>query len=387
MKFLDLTSTLSNPEKSRDFNRFKNYSLTPFQECLERFGLDKRQNPELTRISVVGTNGKGSLAHYLCKLIYPDQAVGLFTSPHLLSVFERIQVNCKNADSEILDNYLTSLSKEDIEYLKGFSFFEVMTLLSMVYFQKKNINWEIYEAGLGGRLDSTKLTNPDYVAITKIGLDHTEILGGTEEAILLEKLGILGLNTKAIFSLHPNKESLVAIYQNFSEENRIPIHFFHPTLGKTYLENYYEMAKFILTEINTLPSISASFDTVPKPSARLEAIRSDPPLVYDTAHNVQACLHTLSNLEILYPGLEWNCILGSLPDKDSDSIIQGLKGLPQVRNIFTLDFDPFKKLEGTKRIHSPKELSNHIQEFQENNLPTVILGSFRIYEWIQEWKS
>lgn len=387
MKFLDLTSTLSNPEKSRDFNRFKNYSLTPFQECLERFGLDKRQNPELTRISVVGTNGKGSLAHYLCKLIYPDQAVGLFTSPHLLSVFERIQVNCKNADSEILDNYLTSLSKEDIEYLKGFSFFEVMTLLSMVYFQKKIINWEIYEAGLGGRLDSTKLTNPDYVAITKIGLDHTEILGGTEEAILLEKLGILGLNTKAIFALHPNKESLVAIYQNFSEENRIPIHFFHPTLGKTYLENYYEMAKFILTEINTLPSISASFDTVPKPSARLEAIRSDPPLVYDTAHNVQACLHTLSNLDILYPGLEWNCILGSLPDKDSDSIIQGLKGLPQVRNIFTLDFDPFKKLEGTKRIHSPKELSNHIQEFQENNLPTVILGSFRIYEWIQEWKS
>jgi dihydrofolate synthase/folylpolyglutamate synthase len=387
MKFLDLTSTLSNPEKSRDFNRFKNYSLTPFQECLERFGLDKRQNPELTRISVVGTNGKGSLAHYLCKLINPDQAVGLFTSPHLLSVLERIQVNCKNADSEILDNYLTSLSEEDIENLKGFSFFEVMTLLSMVYFQKKNINWEIYEAGLGGRLDSTKLTNPDYVAITKIGLDHTEILGGTEEAILLEKLGILGLNTKAIFALHPNKESLVAIYQKFSKENRTPIHFFHPTPGKTYLENYYEMAKFILTKINILPSIPASFDTVPKPSARLEAIRSNPPLVYDTAHNAQACLHTLSNLDILYPGLEWNCILGSLPDKDSDSIIQGLKGLPQVRNIFTLDFDPFKKLEGTKRIHSPKELSNHIQEFQENNLPSVILGSFRIYEWIQEWKS
>ena len=113
--FLHLLSELQNPEKTRNFNVFKNYSLDDFEEQLTFFGLDKPNEMDYSpyRISVVGTNGKGSTSYYLAELLrlsYPDENIGLYTSPHLISPLERIVVNGKPITLTDADLVIESLA-------------------------------------------------------------------------------------------------------------------------------------------------------------------------------------------------------------------------------------------------------------------------------------
>src|SRR5438045_1163011 len=145
-------------------------------------------------IHVAGTNGKGSTCAML-ESIYRAAGlrVGLFTSPHLVSFAERIQINRRLIPEEAVVRQVSELQL----FLKQFSpeehptFFEVVTVMALRYFTQQNCDLVIWETGLGGRLDATNIVSPLLSVITNIQYDHQTYLGETLASIASEKAGII----------------------------------------------------------------------------------------------------------------------------------------------------------------------------------------------------
>jgi len=143
-------------------------------------------------IHVAGTNGKGSTSHIISSILQESgYKVGLYTSPHLKDFRERIKINGVFIPKEDVVQFITH-HKEYLE-LNMLSFFEMTVGMAFYYFEKKNVDVAIIEVGMGGRLDSTNIIDPEISIITNIGLDHTKFLGNTLREIALEKAGIIKL--------------------------------------------------------------------------------------------------------------------------------------------------------------------------------------------------
>jgi len=161
--------------------------------------LNQLGNPEnkLKFIHIAGTNGKGSVASYLSNILYSSGfKVGTYTSPHLIKLEERFCLNLKPIDSDSLCSIADELFPV-IEELKGGAeachptYFEVTTALALLYFARENVDYVVWETGLGGRLDATNVVSSKIQIITNIGLDHTRQLGNTLRQIAIEKAGII----------------------------------------------------------------------------------------------------------------------------------------------------------------------------------------------------
>lgn len=141
-------------------------------------------------VHVAGTNGKGSVCALVERVLRAARArTGLFTSPHLVDFRERIRVEGRWPAEGPLGERLDAITA--LPQAEGRTFFEVATALGFDWFSRQNVQWAVVEVGLGGRLDTTNVLAPDVCAITNIGLDHAEVLGGSHEAIAAEKAGIL----------------------------------------------------------------------------------------------------------------------------------------------------------------------------------------------------
>ena len=162
-------------------------------------------------IHLAGTNGKGSTSAMLeCILREHGLRTGLYTSPHLLKLGERIQVNrsllsdeeiCEEA--EILYTAARQFGSPGDEDFP--SFFELMTTMAFRHFARERCDVAVVETGLGGRLDATNILSPIVSIITSVGLDHTEFLGNTIEEIAREKAGIIKPNTPVVLGLLPGR--------------------------------------------------------------------------------------------------------------------------------------------------------------------------------------
>ncbi|EED36442.1 folylpolyglutamate synthase [Luminiphilus syltensis NOR5-1B] len=145
--------------------------------------------PRCSTLTVAGTNGKGSVvAVTAAGLRAAGHSVGVYTSPHLIDFNERIVIDDKPVPDEAL-----LAAFEEIERSRGdisLSYFEFATLAALWLFRRASVDWQVLEVGLGGRLDAVNILDPDIAVITSIGLDHTEWLGPTREAIAPEKAGI-----------------------------------------------------------------------------------------------------------------------------------------------------------------------------------------------------
>ena len=149
-------------------------------------------NPErrFRSVHVAGTNGKGTTAALVERVLRAaGLRTGLFTSPHLVDFRERIRVEGRWAEGAWLEERLQRIRA--LPEGRDRTFFEVCTALAFDWFAECRVEWAVVEVGLGGRLDCTNVLEPAATAITSIGLDHTEILGDTIEAIAAEKAGIL----------------------------------------------------------------------------------------------------------------------------------------------------------------------------------------------------
>ena len=141
-------------------------------------------------IHVGGTNGKGSVSHMLAAILQTaGYKTGLYTSPHLYDFRERIRVNGKMIPENCVVEF-TEQMKPVIENIEP-SFFEITVAMAFDYFAKEKVDVAIIEVGLGGRLDSTNIIQPELSVITNIGWDHMNMLGETLEQIAFEKAGII----------------------------------------------------------------------------------------------------------------------------------------------------------------------------------------------------
>lgn len=184
------------------------------RELLSRLG-----NPQegIKIIHVAGTNGKGSVCAYLnAMLLAGGKKTGLFTSPHLVRINERFQINGEDvSDEQFLDAFL-KVEKAAKEYEtegEGHpSYFETLFLMGMLIFKEAGVEYLVMETGLGGRLDATNVVEkPLACIITSISRDHTEYLGDTLEAIAGEKAGIIKAGVPVIYDAsQPGPAAVIA---------------------------------------------------------------------------------------------------------------------------------------------------------------------------------
>ncbi len=155
-------------------------------------------------VHIAGTNGKGTSAHAIAAVLQAsDYKVGLYTSPHLKSFRERIKINGHQIDQNSIRNFVKK-HKDMIKVISP-SFFEMTVAMAFDYFATQKVDIAIVETGLGGRLDSTNVIDPEVALITNVGLDHTDILGDTLEKIALEKAGIMKKNKPVIIGSFQNR--------------------------------------------------------------------------------------------------------------------------------------------------------------------------------------
>ncbi len=184
------------------------------RELLSRLG-----NPQegIKIIHVAGTNGKGSVCAYLnAMLLAGGKKTGLFTSPHLVRINERFQINGEDVSDEQFLNAFLKVEKAAKEYEaegEGHpSYFETLFLMGMLIFKEAGVEYLVMETGLGGRLDATNVVEkPLACIITSISRDHTEYLGDTLEAIAGEKAGIIKAGVPVIYDAsQPDPASVIA---------------------------------------------------------------------------------------------------------------------------------------------------------------------------------
>ena len=201
------------------FSPYKeNYSLLQMQNVLEKLGNFHKALPV---VHVAGTNGKGSVCAMLTAVLKEaGYRVGTYTSPHLLTMRERISLNGVPISEKALSNIVEKYNS----YFEGLSYFEVITLCALIYFKQENISLIVLETGMGGRLDATNVCHPLVSVITNVGRDHMHHLGHSLPAILKEKTGICKKNTPLVTGV--GEEQLKKNLEQSICELNVPTYYF-----------------------------------------------------------------------------------------------------------------------------------------------------------------
>lgn len=309
-------------------------------------------------IHVGGTNGKGSVSHLLAATLQKaGYRVGLYTSPHIKDFSERIKVNGQPIGQRYVCEFVEK-HKEIFEDIHP-SFFEATMFMAFKYFEDKSVDVAIIEVGLGGRLDSTNIINPDLSVITNISYDHMDLLGDTLEKIAGEKAGIIKRKTPVVVG-EKGSESVVNVFTEKAKAMKAPITFAEDTISvtpSTTTDGNYDCTDFgeieielkgiyqikniatTLSAIQVLKSssiynisneaIKTGFREVCKITGlrgRWETLQeSNPKIICDTGHNEAGFKYIVKQLEQnKYKTLR--IVIGMVKDKDIESVI---KLLPQ----------------------------------------------------------
>jgi len=273
---------------------------------------------------IAGTNGKGSVAKLLSSMM---PAAGLYTSPHLVCLNERIRIGDREiSDKDLKDTFEAvkhaAATAKDLLYPP--TYFEIVTAMAFLYFRDR-VKFAVLEVGLGGRLDATNVVEQEVSVITSIGLDHQEFLGNTLEAIAAEKAGIIKaaepviVGPSADLPVIREKAGTRLIRSADLDFGRYPG--LRPRLpGRHQLENI-AVAISAAECLDIDPAaIVHGVNTATWPG-RLERIGR---FLLDGAHNVQAA-HALADfLKEFHPDGVW-IIFGAMADKQYEEMIDILK--------------------------------------------------------------
>lgn len=327
---------------------------------------DALGNPEkkFRSIHVVGTNGKGSTSYYLAGVLQAHGLkTGLYVSPHLVSLQERIRINDVPIPAGDLDRLLLKVkaAAESVSVGRvaaGLSpveptFFEVLTLVAFLYYAEQGVDVAVLEAGMGGRLDSTAVAGGEIAVVTSIGLEHTEVLGPTESAILREKMGVVGESREAAcgktFIVGGISGALLEEAREYATTlgckcivPEIREDIVLPNLGRHYIENaslsLAAAAQFIqAAQFKTAahPATAAMFKYNDALAIKALATRSwagrmqllagpdgRTRVILDGAHNSHAVRRLVETLRTYYPGKKFHCLFGALKDKDVGEMLK-----------------------------------------------------------------
>ncbi len=325
--------------------------LTTIQYLLYLIGNPERR---LKVIHIAGTNGKGSTSSMLAKgLAEIGYKVGLYTSPHLFSIRERIKID----SIDITEEEFTVLVERIIPYVERVSrkdgcfhptFFETLTAMAFWYFAEKKVDISIIETGMGGRFDATNVTYPLISLITHIARDHTNFLGWKVEKIAEEKCGIIKGGIPVVSGIQ--SENVRKVIENFSSYRGSPFYILNDKISQisltenstdfTYKDEEgvdynvsipligYHQAENAALAIYTSEVLKKHWDynfsisqfirglRGVKWPGRFQIISKRPYIILDGAHNLDGVKRLVETLSSLFPGRKVTIISGILRDKE-----------------------------------------------------------------------
>ena len=316
--------------------------LERVEELLGKLG---RPQDRLKFIHIAGTNGKGSCAAMTASVLKAaGYRTGLFTLPYLFRFNERMQLNGRPIDDEVLAALVTEVRPLADAMEDHPTEFELMTAVALLWYAREACDLVVLEVGLGGRLDATNVIGaPEAAVIMNIGLDHTAILGDTVEQIAAEKAGIIKPGCDVV--LYQQQESVEAVVEarcaalgarlHKTDFSRIQPEFDSlegqvftykgipcalPLLGAHQRKNaavVLELAEVLRARgwVIEPDALEHGLYAVSWP-ARFELVQSEPPFVVDGGHNPQCAQTVAENLLTYFPGQRHVLLLGVLADKD-----------------------------------------------------------------------
>jgi len=328
--------------------------------------LNSMNNPHnrYRTIHIAGTNGKGSVSHFLAAVLQKaGYKVGLYTSPHLFDFGERIRVNGKMINKQYIIDFV-EINKDLFSKVEP-SFFEATMAMAFDYFANCKVDVAIIEVGLGGRLDSTNIIQPELSVITNISFDHVGFLGDTLEKIAYEKAGIIKPNTPVVIGevLHKTRP----VFESKASQENAPIHFAEENHAVTFkgFENgnmlvetadkktlnmglcgIYQIKNIATTlaAIEQLKNLNFNISEIAMREGmeqvveitglkgRWQELQKTPTVVCDTGHNVGGIEFVVKQLKIQqYKTLHF--VIGMVNDKDISAVLALLP--PEARYYFT----------------------------------------------------
>lgn len=332
-------------ENTRRFGNLTGYEVS--KRMLEQLG-----NPQsgIPFVHIAGTNGKGSTTAFLCKILeQTGKKVGMFTSPHLITFEERIRINgcfISKEDVTRLGNKLL-----EMEFDVSPTMFDYCLAMAVLYFKEQSCDIMVMETGIGGRFDSTNaLGTPEVAVITKIGLDHTAILGDTVEQIAGEKAGIMKKGAHVVVQRQQAsvREVLWKNYHTLCQEEMM-----YHEVGKEDLQYAASLPRQMNGEFqieNAATAILAARIILQKWSkqhpvemtakvkeemiragiaqtfwkGRMEIVNTNPFFMIDGAHNSHGVHALAESLKNLYPEEKFHFIMAVMADKDYEEMIEEL---------------------------------------------------------------
>lgn len=335
------------------------FDLRRIEALLARLG-----NPQekARSVHIAGTKGKGSTAAMIASILtQAGYRTGLYTSPHLLSFTERIQVGGRPA-TEGAFGRLVEVLKPEVEAVNKSSTlgelttFELLTALAFTYFETRKVDYQVLETGLGGRLDATNVVKPEVCVITSISFDHMDVLGDTLTQIATEKAGIIKSGSVVVCSLqspesmqviegicHERGARLVSIgdevnwhQKDFSSEGQSfqltgitgKYDLYISLLGEHQLENAATavVSAEVLAELGTKispQSIITGLRQLEWPG-RLQVLQQEPWVVVDGAHNADSARRLAEALERYFDFDQLILIFGASADKNIAGMVAEL---------------------------------------------------------------
>ena len=283
-------------------------------------------------IHIAGTNGKGSTSHLLASVLQEAGfKIGLYTSPHLKDFRERIRINGEMIKQESVIQFITD-NKDWFSQI-GMSFFEMTVALAFHHFAKEKVDIAIIEVGLGGRLDSTNIIQPELSIITNIGLDHTELLGNSIEKIAREKGGIIKPRTPILIGRKQHQTE--AIFDEIAQDNHSKLYYAEncdidsDLKGDYQNENKntaYTAIKILRTQAwNILDKhIVNGFKNLQKNTSllgRWMTLGQSPSIICDMGHNIDGVKRIVEQIKKTNFE-ELHIVFGVVNDKSIDGILK-----------------------------------------------------------------
>jgi dihydrofolate synthase/folylpolyglutamate synthase len=335
--------------------------------------------PSCKTVTVAGTNGKGSFVAVL-EAILMDQGfrVGAYTSPHLLEYNERVRVNGQPVEDDVLCRAFENIeaSREDL----SLTYFEYGTLAALMVFQEADVDVQVLEVGLGGRLDAVNIVDPDIAVVTSIALDHQSWLGDDRELIAIEKAGILR-HGKPVIVADPAPPA--SLKDRVGHVGATPAKW----IGRDF--DYHEKPGAMLVETGkgklrltgvTLPgpSVAAAIEaasqlgvpvtndlgrcieSIELPGRFQQGVWKGQQVILDVAHNIEAAGYLARKLKSL--GIKQvSCVFSALDDKDIEAISAELEG--QINQWFIAALDVPRGATIEKLASSLGDVSGKVYQF------------------------
>lgn len=347
-------------------------------------------------IHVAGTNGKGSVCTKIAyALALSGYQVGLFTSPHLLSVRERI-ATLQSKRAEVLEIISPQMLEKIGEKVRGYfrsagipcTFFDFLTLLALYWFYTNQVDFIVCEAGIGGRYDSTNVFEPLVTVITSISFDHQDLLGSTLDDIAWHKAGIIQQNTTVVLGPRVHQ----AVFFDTAKQLCCKVYQPHGSFSDYEKENQATALQALrcIQQIASLQEEAIEQGVLKVPRGRFERLddAKNVPWILDVGHNLEGIESFLQRAE-LELGLKKFLIFFSIAqDKDYQSILPILlsrsKMLFLAQPVHPRLLDPGillaeakqKQFQNVVCVHCPQELDVLRESAKRHDMPILACGSF-----------